>query len=252
MHVFGLIGYPLTHSFSKPYFTEKFARLGLTDHAYENFPLEQIENFPKLLATQSELTGLNVTIPYKETIVPYLDSLSSDADKIGAVNTICFESSRLVGYNTDWLGFRAAIMSLKEPPDDTWHALILGTGGGAKAVAYTLADLKIRYTFVSRRRLHFGKTYEELTPALIANARLIVNTTPLGMFPNVDAAPRIPYEALTADHLLFDLIYNPEETMFLRNGRENGARTENGKSMLVFQAEESWKLWQRYPSGFLF
>ena len=250
MKLFGLIGYPLVHSFSQAYFTRKFEELRLHDHRYQNFPIERLEDFPKLLSTETDLHGLNVTIPYKELIIPYLDVLSHDVEVIGAVNTICFESAGLVGYNTDWIGFKQSLT----PSLGLWSklpsALILGTGGSAKAVGYALIQLNIPYLMVSRKRRATGLTYEELTDDIIADSLLIINTTPVGMSPKTETAPVLNYQAITPRHLLFDLIYNPAQTLFLRKGQEHGAQVKNGLEMLQYQAEASWALWQSNLEGF--
>lgn len=249
MIVYGLIGYPLEHSFSQAYFTQKFRESGLADHVYRNFPLVSIADFPKLIATEPELHGLNVTIPHKESVIPYLNDLSTDAEEIGAINTICFESHGLVGYNTDWIGFKRSL----EPLLSLWpgppEALILGTGGSSKAVAYALSRLGIRYTIVSRERRVSGLTYAELSDSLISATNLIINTTPLGMSPKTGDAPPLPYNALTAKHLLYDLIYNPAQSQFLTEGQARGARIKNGLEMLQIQADEALALWQRNSSG---
>jgi shikimate dehydrogenase len=252
MKLFGLIGYPLTHSFSQAYFSLKFDELGLHDHRYRNFPLEHIEDFPKLLVSEDDLAGLNVTIPYKEEIIPYLDTLSPEAEAIGAVNIICFGSAGLLGFNTDWIGFKESL----EPDLRNWQktpsALILGTGGAAKAVSFALATLGIPYVMVSHRRRLTGVTYEEVSGDLIAKSLLIINTTPLGMPQFADSAPPLDYQAIGEYHLLYDLIYNPAQTPFLKRGEERGARTKNGLDMLHIQAEASWELWMKHQRGFSF
>jgi len=252
MKIFGLIGYPLTHSFSEAYFTQKFQALGLSDHVYRNFPISRIEDFPKLLVAEEELGGLNVTIPYKESIIQYLDSLSAEAERIGAVNTICFGSAGLLGQNTDWIGFKASLEPLLSHWDKTPSALILGTGGAAKAVRFALTNLRIPYVMISRNRTSVGLTYDELTDDLISRSLLIINTTPLGAYPAIAEAPEISYEAIGADHLLYDLIYNPAQSTFLKKGEERGARTKNGLEMLQIQADASWVLWQQNQMGHTF
>lgn len=252
MKLYGLIGYPLTHSFSQAYFTRKFEELGLKDCRYQNFPIERIGDVQKLLSSEEDLQGLNVTIPYKEEIIPYLDVLSHDADAIGAVNTICFESAGFAGYNTDWIGFTQSLTPMMTQWEKPPSALILGSGGSAKAVAYALILLKIPYVMISRWRRETGITYDELTDDLIEASHLIINTTPLGMSPKTEGAPDLNYRAIGPRHLLYDLIYNPAQTLFLRKGHEQGAQIKNGLDMLQFQAEASWALWQRNEEGFSF
>lgn len=240
MRTFGLIGFPLTHSFSVRYFAEKFANEGITDCVYNNFPIESIEELSILLKNQ-QLAGLNVTIPYKESVIEYLDEVDSTAETIGAVNCIKFVNGKLTGYNTDVFGFSE---SLKKYIGGTQpKALILGTGGSSKAVAFALDQLNIPYKFVSRRKKAEWLTYLDLNADIIAEHKLIINTTPIGMFSLSEAAPEIPYEALSADHYLYDLIYNPEMTAFLQKGAAQGTRTKNGLEMLHIQAEKNWEIW---------
>ena len=235
---FGIIGNPLKQSFSAKFFTEKFLREHI-DADYHLFPLSSIEEFPEL-CRKHEFTGLNVTIPYKQAVIPYLDELDATASAVGAVNVIKFSDNRLTGYNTDTLGFYESIRPILRP----WHkkALVLGTGGAAKAVIYALGQLGINVSIVSRS---CGRdyTYRQLTPEVIKDNLLIVNCTPLGMFPDTDACADIPYEALTPQHLLYDVIYNPEETLFLNKGKAQGASVCNGLGMLYGQAKEAWKIW---------
>lgn len=252
MKIFGLIGYPLTNSFSEEYFTQKFQALGLSDHVYRNFPLSRVEDFPKLLVTEEEMSGLNVTIPYKESIIPYLGSLSAEAEAIGAVNTISFGSAGLLGQNTDWIGFKASLEPLLSHWDKTPSALILGTGGASKAVAYALTTLRIPYVMISRNRTSLGLTYDELKDDLVSRSLLIINTTPLGTYPMTGEAPEISYDSIGAGHLLYDLTYNPAQSTFLRKGQERGAGTKNGLEMLQIQAEASWVLWQQNQMGHTF
>ena len=247
MRKFGLIGYPLGHSFSKQYFTEKFRRERIEDVQYDNYPLEDINGFDALVLSDLELGGLNVTIPYKERVIPYLDVLSEDAREIGAVNTICLctKTGRRtrVGHNTDVKGFRK---SLEEQMDKRpEQALVLGTGGSSKAVVYALEQMGIGVKRVSSSGKEGCLSYGEVDESLVSRSKLIVNTTPLGMSPRTDACPDIPYNALSDEHLLFDLIYNPEETLFMKKGAERGARTVNGYDMLVYQAEAAWQIWNR-------
>jgi shikimate dehydrogenase len=250
MKVYGLIGYPLAHSFSARYFNDKFMSYGLEDCQYLNFPLEGIDQFPNLLERQPDLCGINVTVPYKKEIIPYLDTLSEEAKVIGAVNTICFTSKGLKGCNTDWLGFQDSLMRHREKFGTDAQALILGTGGSAMAVRYALDKLRIPYRFVSRTESGPDVvTYAELSKNEIAEYRLIVQTTPLGMYPNVESCPPIDLDGIGQQHVLFDLIYNPAETEFLRKGRLQGATTINGAEMLRLQAEFSWLLWQEGAGG---
>lgn len=238
---YGLIGYPLTHSFSKKYFGEKFQREHITDCVYENYQLASIDAFPGLLLDQKDLKGLNVTIPYKESVIQYLDELDETAREIGAVNTIRIAGGRLKGFNTDAYGFMQSIRNLLEPQHH--DALILGTGGSSKAVAWSLRKMGISFKFVSRipsgpEEIGYAEAGKQ-----ISLSKIIVNTTPTGMYPNVDAAPHIPYEKITPSHLLFDLIYNPEETLFLQQGKSRQAKISNGLKMLQLQAEKSWEIW---------
>lgn len=242
-HLYGLIGYPLSHSFSKSYFAQKFENEGITNSYYETFPIEKIESFLTTLRSYPNLKGLNVTIPYKESVIGYLNYLDESARAVGAVNCIKIEQGFLIGHNTDVYGFEKALVELlsknKAKPQ---QALILGTGGAAKAVAFVLKKLEIRFTFVSRQSTHNQLTYSDLTS--LDHYSLIINTTPLGMSPQVDAFPAIPYPCLNENHLLFDLIYNPEQTLFLQKGAAQGAATQNGLSMLYYQAEKAWEIWQ--------
>jgi len=247
MRKYGLIGFPLGHSFSKKYFAEKFEKEGIDDAVYDNYPLEDINGFEPLYKGDPELMGLNVTIPHKESVIPFLDVLSEDARNIGAVNTICLctKTGRLVkvGHNTDTSGFRKSLEEhLTDVPKE---ALVLGTGGSSKAVVYVLEDMGIKVTRVSSSGKEGAIAYSDLTDKMVQQAKLIVNTTPLGMHPNTDACPDIPYDALTTDHLLFDLVYNPVVTRFMQEGRNRGASAVNGYQMLVYQAEEAWQIWNR-------
>ncbi|MFI5134447.1 MAG: shikimate dehydrogenase family protein [Chitinophagales bacterium] len=239
--LFGLIGYPLAHSFSKKYFTEKFKKEKISDCLYENFPLHSIEEFPSLIESHPDLLGLNVTIPYKEQVISFLDELDETSGKIGAVNTIKISQGKLTGHNTDVYGFMNSIKDLLQPFHSS--ALILGTGGGAKAVAFGLMKMGIEFDFVSRNPDEKELRYEDLDEAVIHQYKIIINTTPVGMFPDIDSCPPIPYELLTSSHLLFDLIYNPDETLFLMKGKQQGATVKNGLEMLQLQAERSWEIW---------
>lgn len=244
MKLFGLIGYPLSHSFSKRYFTEKFEREGLFDMFYELFPLENIQEFPGLILDKgSILKGLNVTIPYKQQIIPYLDELHETAKAVQAVNTILIGEGRLLGFNTDVLGFEKTLESCVDIAGFKGKALVLGTGGASKAVQYVLNKWGIPFTLLSRTPGESSLTYEDLTDSSIAECPLIINTTPLGMAPAVNTCPELPYEGIGAGHVLIDLVYNPEMTLFMRKGQERGARVINGLGMLYEQAEAAWEIW---------
>lgn len=241
MKKFGLLGKDIDYSFSRGYFKDKFETNKL-DCSYDNFDLETIEDFESLKTTELQLSGLNVTIPYKQAVIPYLDAIDPEAQEIGAVNTIKIENGKFTGYNTDHFGFENSLKPHLKP----YHkrALILGTGGASKAVAFTLKKLGISFEYVSRNQSSAVKyTYESLSTRGISDYQIIINCTPLGTFPDVSKCPQIPYEHITSNHLLFDLIYNPEETLFLKNGKENNATTLNGLAMLRLQAEKSWELW---------
>jgi shikimate dehydrogenase len=243
MRKFGLIGFPLSHSFSKNYFADKFEAEEI-DAEYCNFSIESLEELESILRTEPNLVGFNVTIPYKTSIIPFLTNVATCAKSIQSVNTVCVErignSWQLNGANTDIIGFNESIL-----PHVKGHnqALILGTGGAAKAAFHVFEDLGIECNSVSRRPDEGDFTYDDLTTEDIWEHSIIVNCTPLGMYPNVEEAPDIPYESITPEHLLFDMIYNPAETVFLKNGRIRGATTINGLQMLERQAEESWKIW---------
>ncbi len=243
MKHFGLIGFPLAHSFSPAYFKEKFQREGLTDYQYEAFPLPSIEHFPEFVAKHPDLGGFNVTIPYKEAIIPYLDELDADAAEIGAVNCVKVlreEGFRLKGYNTDAPAFAQCLQEGWTLP---FKALVFGTGGAAKAVAFALKQLHIDFYFVSRSK-HDGQTitYSDLNQTLSESHKLWINATPVGMFPHTEELLPLDYSLVGSEHYLFDLIYNPEETLFLRCSRDHGAHIKNGLSMLHTQAELSWKV----------
>jgi len=241
MRLFGLIGYPLTHSFSKDYFAEKFKREAIVHCRYENFQLAKITGLSKIIADHPELEGLNVTIPYKESVLSYLDEKNELVRETGACNCIKLVDRKLIGFNTDVIGFETSLLAKLQPQHKS--ALILGTGGAAKAVEFVLKKNKIHFTYVSRKHLENSITYEQLTPALLQENKLIINTTPVGMYPNVNEVLPLPFEAITPKHFLFDLIYNPAQTPFLKKGEERGAVIQNGYEMLVCQAEQSWKIW---------
>lgn len=240
---FGIIGKEISYSFSRKYFLEKFKNLGFDNYQYYNFDIPEIEEFPFLLYhREDEFRGLNVTIPYKESIIKYLDEVESEAQKIGAVNTIkVTDDNRLIGYNTDVYGFQKSIIPLMKSHHK--KALILGTGGASKAIAYVFNKLNIAHKFVSRREIENMLTYEMLDAEIMDEYSIIVNCTPIGTHPNVEDAPAIPYQYLTEKHLLFDLIYNPSETKFLQEGKKHGASIKSGLEMLELQAEKSWEIW---------
>ncbi|MBL7699818.1 MAG: shikimate dehydrogenase [Chitinophagaceae bacterium] len=239
---FGLIGYPLSHSFSKKYFTEKFEKEGLRDHVYDLFPIPSIDDLPAVLSANKDLRGLNVTIPYKQQVLKYLHT-SNLPEGVQACNCIKIENGKLTGNNTDVTGFEISFLQLLRPHHK--KALVLGNGGATVAVTFVLRKLNIGYEIVSRRKREDSTlTYNELTEEIIKEHTVIINTTPLGTFPSVNEAAPIPYHAITRDHYLFDLIYNPEKTLFLKKGEERGAAIKNGYEMLVIQAEESWKIWK--------
>ena len=245
MRTFGLIGYPLSHSFSKKFFTEKFKNEEIPDCQYELFPLEQVEALRNLLATTAGLQGLNVTIPYKLEVMPFLNEVEDAAAKIGAVNCISIKQKEgvqwLTGYNTDAYGFKESLVPLLKP----YHskALILGNGGASKAVKYVLNEINIPFKVVVRTQVDGCMLYSEITKELLESHTLIINTTPLGMYPNVDQCPELPYQHLSAQHLAYDLVYNPEETTFLKKAQQMGAAVKNGMEMLYLQAERSWQIW---------
>jgi len=241
MLLFGLIGYPLTHSFSKNYFTEKFKKEAIENCRYENFQLADVGDLPKIINDHPDLRGFNVTIPYKESVLQFLDESDQLVKRIGACNCVKVIDGKLIGYNTDVIGFKKALLNKFDPSHK--NALILGTGGAAKAVEFVLRTLEVQYRYVSRYPSVRNLSYEQLTPHLMEQNTLIINTTPLGMYPKIAEAPPLPYHLITQNHFLFDLIYNPEKTLFLKKGEEQGATIQNGSDMLVYQAEESWRIW---------
>lgn len=261
MKKYGLIGFPLGHSFSEKYFTDKFEKASLKNYQYSLFPLENIQDFPKLLAKDRDLYGLNVTIPHKIEVMHFLDELDAAAKEIGAVNCIKIVHSdtvkssfsgelgalnpkkyKLVGYNTDAFGFEKSIEPFLKPHHK--KALILGNGGAAKAIKYVLKKRKIAFKYVSRNPENDMLSYSDLDENTLKEYQIIINTSPLGTYPNEDTFPDIPYQFLTDKHLLYDLVYNPEETVFLKKGKEKGATIKNGYQMLELQAEKSWEIWQ--------
>ncbi|MDD7887033.1 shikimate dehydrogenase [Flavivirga sp. 57AJ16] len=243
MNKLGLLGKNISYSFSRAYFKKKFEDEKIANTTYENFDIETIDLFPSIIKNTSNLKGLNVTIPYKETVIPYLDKVNKKAKAIGAVNTIKItKKGKLVGYNTDCYGFKKTIAPFLRSQHK--KALILGTGGASKAIAYSLKKLGISFQYVSRKQSEgIGFTYNSLTEADIKKHQIIINCTPLGTFPNIDDCPNIPYQSITSHHILFDLIYNPEETKFLKLGKQNKAVTINGLNMLKLQAEKAWSIW---------
>ena len=278
MRLYGLIGYPLGHSFSQKYFAEKFAREGITDAHYELFPLENISGLPALLKQHPDLCGLNVTIPHKESVIPFLHELDETARAVGAVNCIKIENQRLKGYNTDVIGFEKSLLNWGElfhvnptpDPSPTGRgaveyrerypprgggvgggvdALILGTGGASKAVAYVLQKLGITFHFVSRNPSGDNHiTYDTLKKNdafIIHHSTFIINTTPLGMAPNTDSCPNLPFGRLTPQHLVYDLVYNPTETLLLQRAKAQGCTVKNGLEMLHLQAEAAWDIWEK-------
>ncbi|HLN95244.1 MAG TPA: shikimate dehydrogenase [Flavobacterium sp.] len=236
--VFGLIGRHIDYSFSRSYFSDKFSREGLDAFSYRNFDLGSVDEVENVFRTPL-LSGLNVTIPYKEQIRSYLDALSDTAREIGAVNTIVLQDGKRIGHNTDYIGFLETLRPLLRPHHD--RALILGTGGASKAVAYALSQLHIPYEVVSREG---DLTYNQLSVSILREHRIIVNCTPLGTYPDIAACPPLPYEGFTSEHIAYDLIYNPAETAFLSKAKAQGAVIQNGYDMLVAQAEAAWQLWQ--------
>lgn len=241
MRQFGLIGYPLAQSFSQNFFTQKFEKEKLTDCSYDTFSISSIDELANILTANPKLCGLNVTIPYKEQVLSFLDEKSALVKKIKACNCIKIKKGKLTGYNTDAPAFEQSLKEKLQPHHT--KALILGTGGAAKAVEYCLRQLNILYKYVSRKPSAQSFSYEQLTGSLMQEYLLIINTTPLGMHPNIVEAPQIPYHVLTPKHYLFDLIYNPAKTLFLQKAEQQGATIKNGYEMLVLQAQQSWKIW---------
>lgn len=246
MRVFGLIGYPLSHSFSVKYFAEKFNKENITNCVYQNFEIPTIDDFPQIISNNPNLFGLNVTIPYKEKVIPFLDELSLEAKNIGAINTIQIIRNngkiKLVGHNTDCYGFHQSLKPLLQA--NHHKALILGTGGAAKAVEYVLKNLGLEVLYVSRNPEKNNElNYADLEGDVFKKFKVIVNSTPLGMYPNINDCPDLPYELIEKDNLLYDLIYNPAETKFMKEGAKKGAAVQNGLSMLQLQAEKAWEIW---------
>ena len=247
MDKYGLIGYPLGHSFSISYFNQKFADEKI-NAVYENYEIQSIDLLQEVIDMNPELKGLNVTIPYKEKVMEYLDSITPEAQAIGAVNVIRVthegKNTKLKGYNSDVIGFTQSIEAML---DKNWHkkALILGTGGASKAINYGLKSLGLETVHVSRYERPGTIQYKNITPEVVREYNVIVNCTPLGMYPHTDECPQLPYEALDYHNILYDLIYNPDETLFMKRGREQGAEVKNGLEMLLLQAFASWEFWHR-------
>ena len=245
MDKYGLIGYPLGHSFSISYFNQRFQDEGI-DAVYENYEIPNIDALPEVLSSNPELKGLNVTIPYKEKVIPFLDSIAPEARAIGAVNVIRVthrgNKTELKGYNSDVIGFTKSIEPML---DKKWHqkALILGTGGASKAIDYGLRSLGLETVFVSRYERPDTIQYQSITPEVVKEYNVIVNCTPLGMYPKTEVCPDLPYEAMDSHTILYDLIYNPDETLFMKRGAEYGANVKNGLEMLLLQAFASWEFW---------
>lgn len=245
MRTFGLIGYPLSHSFSQKYFTEKFKKENISDCEFKNFSIEDISQLQSILENNPTLSGLSVTIPHKQNVITLLDETDKAAKEIGAVNCVKIKHTtegkiHLTGYNTDIFGFEKSLKPLLKPHHK--KALILGAGGASKAIEYVLNSLEIKFKTISRTKSELS--YSDITRNIIEEHTLIINTTPLGMFPNINEYPNIPYEFLSPKHLLYDLTYNPEETLFLKKGKEKGAQIKNGLEMLHLQAEKAWGIWQ--------
>ncbi|MBK9456588.1 MAG: shikimate dehydrogenase [Chitinophagales bacterium] len=243
MKLFGLIGFPLSHSFSEKFFSEKFEREDIEDCKYELYPLENIEDIRLLFEVNKDLKGLNVTIPYKESVIEYLDDLDDIAQKIGAINCIKIDEIQRVGYNTDYAGFRDSLKPLLKKHHT--QALVLGTGGASKAVVYALQELGISTTLVSRKTGAAQLTYADINKEIIDNHTIIINCSPVGMYPDINQCPDIPYQFINSAHILYDLVYNPGKTMFLQHGEKQGATIKNGLEMLELQAEYAWEIWNQ-------
>jgi shikimate dehydrogenase len=241
MRLYALIGYPLTHSFSKKYFTEKFQTENINDVHFENFSFQNIQDFQLILKQQPLLKGFAITIPHKKTIIPFLHAQNAAVQSIGACNCVAIQNQKLYGFNTDVIGFQQSFQQHLQP----WHtkALVLGTGGASAAVEYVLHQLQIPYTLVSRSANNNCITYNDLNASVLQEHKIIINCTPVGTFPNEQEAPQLPYNYLTEQHYLYDLVYNPAETLFLQKGKLQGCAIKNGYDMLTIQAEENWRIW---------
>ena len=241
-NIYGLVGKNINYSFSKGYFLEKFKKEKISGCDYLNFDIEKVDLIEDLFR-KNFLSGLNVTIPYKEKIIPFLDELSPIAEEIGSVNTICFIDSKTIGYNTDIYGFEKTLSEINI--NKVTHALVLGSGGASKAIRYVLSKKNIEYILVSRSKKEDSILYKDLDSNLFKQNLLIINSTPLGTFPNIEECPDIPYNYINNKHILYDLVYNPKETLFMKKGNEMGAKVTNGLKMLEYQAEKSWELWSK-------
>jgi shikimate dehydrogenase len=241
MKRYGLIGYPLTHSLSQQYFTNKFSEEGIEDCIYDRFSIPSIQDLHAILDNHKDLCGFNITIPYKKEVLAFLTERSKAVEEVGACNCVKIEDGKLIGYNTDVIGFENSLVPFLKPAHN--KALVLGTGGAALAIVYVLEKLGINYAYVSRTAAAGQFSYNNLDADVMAEYTLIINTTPLGMFPNIEACPDIPYSLLTPSHHLFDLTYNPAESTFLAKGKQMGATIQNGQQMFVEQAEQSWRIW---------
>ena len=241
MKRYGLIGYPLTHSLSEQYFTQKFIEEGIEDCFYERFSMPSIADLHEILNSHQDLRGFNITIPYKKEVLAFLTERSKAVEEVGACNCVKIESGKLIGYNTDVIGFENSLIPFLKPSHN--RALVLGTGGAALAIVYVLQKLGIEFSYVSRTATIGQFSYNDLDASVMASHTLIINTTPLGMFPNIEDCPAIPYDLLTPEHHLFDLTYNPAASTFLTKGKQMGATIQNGQQMFVEQAEQSWRIW---------
>jgi len=242
MNIFGLVGRDIDYSFSQKYFSDKFQNEQIENVLYKNFDIPDISHFPQIIKKNKDLKGLNITIPYKQTIIPYLDKLSLKAEQIGAINCVKItKNNKLKGYNTDIYGFKKSLLPLLESHHT--KALIFGTGGASKAVEYVLKQLNILYKYVYRNPQKENLSYDAISKDIIESHTLLINCTPIGTFPRVEESPLIDYKSLSEKHLVFDLVYNPAQTKFLRLAKEKGATTKNGYEMLVYQAEKSWRIW---------
>jgi len=241
MKRYGLIGYPLTHSLSEQYFTQKFIEEGIEDCVYERFSMPSIADLHEILNSHQDLRGFNITIPYKKEVLAFLTERSKAVEEVGACNCVKIESGKLIGYNTDVIGFENSLIPFLKPNHN--RALVLGTGGAALAIVYVLQKLGIEFSYVSRTATIGQFSYNDLDASVMASHTLIINTTPLGMFPNIEDCPAIPYDLLTPEHHLFDLTYNPAASTFLTKGKQMGATIQNGQQMFVEQAEQSWRIW---------
>lgn len=241
MQLFGLIGYPLSHSFSKKYFDNKILEENISNVEFQNFEIPSIENIELLLQQNPDLQGFAVTIPYKQQIIPYLSGMTNEVEQMNACNCVKIKNGKLYGFNTDVVGFEKSFIQLLQPHHT--RALVLGTGGAAQAVLFTLKKLKISFLSVSRAKKPSTITYEELTESILNEYTIIINTTPIGTYPNTSEYPQLPYQYIHQQHYLFDLVYNPPQTQFLLHGINQGALTKNGYDMLTIQAEQNWKVW---------